>query len=89
MLAPHDVVLLCDGLQKQIKNKPNVLQMHVYHLVAVLYSMKDRFNRFAWEVYQFFNLNEQETVLNLLRQTIPDNSFVFTESDEVSKKRGS
>lgn len=30
MLAPHDVVLLCDGLQQQIKKKPNLPQMHVY-----------------------------------------------------------
>jgi hypothetical protein len=28
-------------------------------------------------------------VLNLLSQTIADNSFVFTENDDVSKKRGS
>jgi len=30
MLAPHDVVLLCDALQTKIKEKPNLLQMHVY-----------------------------------------------------------
>lgn len=45
--------------------------------------MKDKFSRFAWETYQYYILNEQETVLKLLSQTITDNSFVFTEPDEI------
>lgn len=56
MLKNADVVLLCDGLQKQILERPNMQQIQVYHFIAVLYQMKDRFSRFAWAHYKEFEL---------------------------------
>lgn len=89
MLKNADVVLLCDGLQKQILERPNMQQIQVYHFIAVFYQMKDRFSRFAWAHYKDFDLVQQEQVLNLLMQTIDRNEFTQCEGGDTSKKRTS
>lgn len=41
MFDNTDVTLLIDALQESLLAKPSVAQMHIYHLIAVIYNQRD------------------------------------------------